>query len=509
MDQPIRKFSLRAKIADGIDCLSCRMKMLLMAGIMFILCGLLVVVLSALFVNQTKNQLVLAAETEIRELHHKATEDIKALIGEYQRQGVTVNSLRDVANNPEIKAQFRLLSHQDNVVLTALVNSDGTCIYQFGNDKKIHECTTRTGSSLQGFIPQSDEPLRWELNMVNMPAGVVGDRVPIMLNENTDQEKLLGYIEFGFEQTASIQRLQPLSKSISTSLMYMVILVLLFFGLALYSLYNLGLRQVALQKRMDDSQHLANIGTMASGLAHEIRNPLHAMNLHLEAVKDEIDDPRENSQEQVRNTVLRLQNQIGNMNTIVSNFMNFANPGRIELEPQRLACVMAEVIQLLKPDLQARNVEVSQMVDQDIWVQADPTAARQVATNILLNAAQAMEQSETRLITVRTQKKDQFVRLIFEDTGPGIPKGREETIFDLFMSTKKGGSGFGLAIAKRVMEAHGGSIIGENRTDSEGARFVLEFLQAEEPVESSNPEARSRKLDSKLVSTDFEEGFIG
>ncbi|MGF1573549.1 MAG: PAS domain-containing sensor histidine kinase [Sumerlaeia bacterium] len=509
MEEQVKRFSLKEKINEGIDCLSCRMKMFLMAGMMFILCGLMVVVLSALFVNHTKNQLVLAAESEIRELHHRATEDIKTIIEEYEQQGITVNSLRDVANNPEIKAQFRLLSHQDNVILTALVNSDGTCIYQFGDEKKLKDCPTRTGNSLQGFVPPSDEPLRWELNMVSLPTGVVADRVPIKLNENTADEKLLGYIEFGIEQTASIQRLQPLSNSISTSLMYMVILVLLFFGLALYSLYHLGLRQVALQKNADDAEHLANIGTMASGLAHEIRNPLHAMNLHLEAAKEEIDDPRPDSPEKVRDTINRLQNQIGNMNTIVSSFMNFANPGRIEPEPQLLPCLLAEVIQLLKPDLQARQVEVSQTIPKDLWIEADPTATRQVITNIVLNAAQAMEQSENRLISIRTQNKEKFVRIIFEDSGPGIPKGREDKIFDLFISTKKGGTGFGLAIARRVMEAHGGTIVAENRTDAPGARFVLEFKKSEEPVEGTHPEPNQRKRDSRLIASDFEEGVIG
>jgi signal transduction histidine kinase len=509
VENPIRKFSFKEKITEGIDCLSCRMKMFLTAGILFILCGLMVVVLSAFFVNHTKNQLVLAAEKEIRDLHNKATENIKTLIEDYEKQGVKVNSLRDVANNPEIKAQFRLLSQQDNVVLTALVNSDGTCIYQFGDEKKIHECPTRVGNTLQGFVPPSDEPLRWELNMVNLPTGVVGDRVQITINENTPQEKLLGYVEFGIEQNASLMRLQPLSETISTSLTYMVLLVLLFFGLALFSLYHLGLRQVALQKQADDDQHLANIGTMASGLAHEIRNPLHAMNLHLEAAKEEMDDPRENSQAQVRETIDRLQNQIANMNSIVSSFMNFANPGRIEPEPQRLACMIAEVAQLLKPDLEARRVEVNQAISQDLWVEADPTAARQVATNVILNAAQAMEKSTNRLITIRSQKKDNMVRLIFEDTGPGIPKGKENEIFDLFMSTKKGGSGFGLAIAKRVMEAHGGSIHGENRTDAEGARFVLEFVQAQDPETTPNSESQRRKLDSKLIATNFEDGMIG
>ncbi len=479
-----------------LPCMSCKMKMLLTTVVLFIFCGLVVVVLSAVVVNSMKNELVRAAETEIRELHMRATEDIRNIIEDYRAQGFEVNSLQDVANNPEIKAQFRLLSSQDNVVLTALVNSDGTCIYQYGDEKKLHECPTRSGSALQGFVPPSDEPLRWELNLIsNTASNVLSDRVPIKIDENTANEKILGYVEFGFEQNASILELKPLSQNISRSLMYMVALVLFFFGLALYALYRLGQRQIVLQKVADDAEHMANIGTMASGLAHEIRNPLHAMNLHLEAAREEMDDPRPDSPEKLRETINRLQNQIQNMNTTVSHFMNFANPGRIEPEPQQIACLVAEVIQLLKPDLESRRVEVEQAIAPELWINADPTASRQVITNVLLNAAQAMESSERRLISIRTQKKEQAIRLIFEDSGPGIPAGKEESIFDLFVSTKKGGSGFGLAIAKRIMQAHQGNIAGENRTDGPGARFVLEFREAAIPsADPGNPQSRQEIL---------------
>ena len=492
-----------------LPCMSCKMKMLLTTVVLFIFCGLVVVVLSAVVVNSMKNELVRAAETEIRELHMRATEDIRTIIEDYRAQGFEVNSLQDVANNPEIKAQFRLLSSQDNVVLTALVNSDGTCIYQYGDEKKLHECPTRSGSALHGFVPPSDEPLRWELNLIsNTGSSVVSDRVPIKIDENTANEKILGYVEFGFEQNASIMELKPLSQNISRSLMYMVALVLFFFGLALTALYRLGQRQIVLQKVADDAEHMANIGTMASGLAHEIRNPLHAMNLHLEAAREEMDDPRPDSPEKLRETINRLQNQIQNMNTTVSHFMNFANPGRIEPEPQQVSCLLAEVIQLLKPDLESRRVEVEQAIAPELWINADPTASRQVITNVLLNAAQAMESSERRLISIRTQKKDQAIRLIFEDSGPGIPAGKEESIFDLFVSTKKGGSGFGLAIAKRIMQAHQGNIFGENRTDGPGARFILEFREAANP--SADPgKPQSRRNDSKLVATNYEEGLIG
>ncbi|MDX1970937.1 MAG: HAMP domain-containing sensor histidine kinase [Candidatus Sumerlaeia bacterium] len=491
-----------------LPCMSCKMKMLLTTVVLFIFCGLVVVVLSAVVVNSMKNELVRAAETEIRELHMRATEDIRTIIEDYRAQGFEVNSLQDVANNPEIKAQFRLLSSQDNVVLTALVNSDGTCIYQYGDEKKLHDCPTRSGSALQGFVPPSDEPLRWELNLISSTSNIVSDRVPIKIDEDTANEKILGYVEFGFEQNASIMELKPLSQNISRSLMYMVALVLFFFGLALTALYRLGQRQIVLQKVADDAEHMANIGTMASGLAHEIRNPLHAMNLHLEAAREEMDDPRPDSPEKLRETINRLQNQIQNMNTTVSHFMNFANPGRIEPEPQQVSCLLAEVIQLLKPDLESRRVEVEQAIAPELWINADPTASRQVITNVLLNAAQAMESSERRLISIRTQKKEQAIRLIFEDSGPGIPAGKEESIFDLFVSTKKGGSGFGLAIAKRIMQAHQGNIFGENRTDGPGARFILEFREAANP--SADPgKPQSRRNDSKLVATNYEEGLIG
>ncbi|MBI5154767.1 hypothetical protein HZA57_05975 [Candidatus Poribacteria bacterium] len=261
----------------------------------------------------------------------------------------------------------------------------------------------------------------------------------------------------------------------------MVILVVACLALTIYLLYRAGLRHVQLQRRHDEVQHMASIGTMASGLAHEIRNPLHAMNLHLSAAADELDDPREGSPDHVRRIVGNVQRQIGSLNTILTNFMNYAMPTKLEAEPLRAAALVREVGLLLEPEFERRGVSFACDVPESAWIMADPSGVRQVLLNVLLNAAQALEEAPQREIRVELKNIETGrAHLTIDDTGPGLPPGKEEGIFDVFVSHRKGGTGFGLAIARRIMEELDGSIHGQTRTGG-GARFTLTFRAGHEP----------------------------
>lgn len=486
-------------LKERVQCLPCRTQTFLLATATFISVGFIVVLLSAIFVNQMKNQLITVAEMEIHDLHNRAILEIQKLVEAQEANGVQVNSLADVANDPEIRAQFRILSNQRDVVMTALISNDGTCIYQYGQEEQLHNCPkkTRPGNELKGLLPESNpgERLTFDFQVVGFPENVKAERVAV---ESGD--RLLGYVEYGIEPSAALQKLEPISKNISRSLSWMVGLVLSFFGIALFALHRVGNHHLELQSQHAESKKLATIGTMASGLAHEIRNPLHAMNLHLEAAKEEIDDPREDSTSKVRDTIHSVQRQITSLNGIVSNFMNFANPGRMEFEPNNLATLVNEVTNLLRPELDEKEIELSVDIDREIEIEADPTAARQVITNIILNAAQAMEFSDLRDLMIRASVKDGMVKICFQDTGTGIPKGKENEMFDLFYSTKKGGSGFGLAIAKRIMESHKGSIHAEN-AEQQGARILVSF-----PV---SKDKKAKQVDRQLLESDYEEGYIG
>lgn len=435
----------------------------------FLVASAVLVVASALVINSMKNQLVENARAEIRRQGEEASRNIAATL-----QGRQAQSLDEIARAPEVQAQLQVLSRSGDVVLVAMVDSAGKCvIQQRGADPLLdNKPIRRTGNRLDGALPDA-EGLTWSLEVMPMPEGVKAERVPIQ-----HQGQTMGWIEVGVAEDHLRARLDPISRMISGWLTVLVAVILAFLAVVLFLLNKIALRHVTLEREHAQAEHLASIGTLASGLAHEIRNPLHAMNLHLDAAREELEDPRPQSPEAAARIVGNVQNQIRSLNATLTNFMNYAVPGRLEKEVLPLAPLVGEVATLLAPEFAARQVSVERDVPDDAYIDADPTAVRQVLTNVLMNAAQVMEKATERRIVIRAEGREAGRwALHVDDTGPGLPPGKEQVIFDVFFSGRPGGTGFGLAIARRLMEAQGGSIAAVTRMEG-GARFTMVFAAA-------------------------------
>ncbi|MDK2972673.1 MAG: two-component system, NtrC family, sensor histidine kinase HydH [Candidatus Sumerlaeota bacterium] len=457
---------------------STRMRTLFTVTGMFLLCVSLIVLVSALIINRMKDELVEVAHEEANRIAEYSVAEIEKIVSEYEHEeGRPIGSLAEVANDPAVKAQLRIMSNNGAVVMSAMIDNEGNCFYQqFGGEEATDKCPLRKGQSLAGIIPASDKPLTWELEFREYPQGVKAERLPVRSGERT-----LGYVTYGLEKDLTLASLDPVSARIERSLIWMVLAVIGCLALAMAMLHIIWKRHHELQQVHAEAQHLANIGTLASGLAHEIRNPLHAMNLHLESAREELEDPRDNSPEFAAKTIGNVQRQIQSLNAIVSNFMNFALPSSLETEPIRLGSLLGEVATLMEPEFEERDARLIRDVPENAWINADQTAVRQVLTNILLNAAQALENVPRREVHVRAVALETGVwRLFVEDTGPGLPEGKAEEIFQVFVTGRRGGSGFGLPIARRIVEAHGGRIVGENRPEG-GARFVIDLPAAATP----------------------------
>lgn len=459
---------------------SLRFQTVVIAMALLLAFGVVAVVTSALLVNSLKNRMVGVAREEMRLLGEEASQQIQMVM---EREGAS--TLGEVANDPVVRAQLRILTADGSVVLAAMVDSDGNCIYQqFGNEQLLEDCPSRKAREVGGRLP-ANEDLTWNLQVRELPAGIDAERVPISAAGQT-----VGFIEYGMADSVKLARLDPISRHITTSLSIMAVLVAGFLGLTVFLLYRVANRHIELQRSHDEAQQMAVVGSMASGLAHEIRNPLHAMNLHLEAALDEVNDPREDSYEQVGNVITRVQGQIANLNAILTNFMNYAMPGRIEQEPARLAALVGEVAMTLGPDIDSHGVSVERRIPDDAWVEVDPTAIRQVFTNIILNAVQVMDKVPERKLSISAERQGHHWVLFVDDSGPGIPEGEEARIFEAFVSHRAGGSGFGLSIAKRIIEEHGGTILASTRPEG-GARFAMQ-LPVADPAENPRGAANHR-----------------
>jgi len=223
-----------------------------------------------------------------------------------------------------------------------------------------------------------------------------------------------------------------------------------------------------LQAVMDHSATLSRLGEMAAGVAHEIRNPLNAITLHLEPLRNGGGDP-----ESVREAVASTKAQIARLDRAVSGFLKVAKLQRLSLtrfDPVRMA---GDVVSFLAPEATMAGLELKLETGDGVGeINGDPEVLRQALLNLVKNAIQALPSADG-LVTVSCRRDNGKVHLAVRDTGPGIDPAELPRVFDLYMTTKKGGSGVGLAFVRQAVEMHRGSV----HVDSEQGRGTVMTLR--------------------------------
>jgi len=223
-------------------------------------------------------------------------------------------------------------------------------------------------------------------------------------------------------------------------------------------LWKIFRRHLERERTHEKLDRMAYIGTLASGLAHEIRNPLNALSLNLDVVGEEITDPQPSSSERTSKILDLIKSEIRRLNSTLTNFLQYALPTSGRMQMTDVVAVLQETATLLEPDMRQRHVQYRFEGERSCATLADPVALRQVFWNVLLNAVQALEERNERRIVASCRVEGGECRIEIRDTGPGVPADRREQVFEVFHSTRPGGSGFGLAIARQVVTRHGGSI---------------------------------------------------
>jgi two-component system C4-dicarboxylate transport sensor histidine kinase DctB len=199
---------------------------------------------------------------------------------------------------------------------------------------------------------------------------------------------------------------------------------------------------------------MAYIGTLASGLAHEIRNPLNALRLNMQMLEEDLG---RRSGRGTESKILSItQSEINRLERLATDFLSYARPRPLELEEVSAVDLLTSVRDVLAADVAAKGVTVS-LEDRSggATLRVDPAQMKQLLLNLVQNAITAAESTartgEVRLVA---RRHDRNVLLEVVDNGRGIPAAEQARIFDLFYSTRKGGTGLGLAIVKRIAQAH-------------------------------------------------------
>lgn len=213
----------------------------------------------------------------------------------------------------------------------------------------------------------------------------------------------------------------------------------------------------ALEARLKEAEHLSKIGTLASGIAHEIRNPLNFINLtidHLLTVSAPTDPA---ASMRFKAAIDGIKSEIKRLDSMVTNFLNFGRPLKLSLAPASVPDIIDETALLLAGSCSEQKIRLSINHESGLpLVFADYKHIKTCFMNLFLNAMQAMPQGGS--LTASSMRGRGFVSIKIKDTGAGIAPENLERIFEPYFTTKDAGIGLGLALTRRIIEEHGGSV---------------------------------------------------
>ena len=229
---------------------------------------------------------------------------------------------------------------------------------------------------------------------------------------------------------------------------------------------------IRLHEQAERRKRLALIGTMAAGVAHEIKNPLASIKGAAQFVQKELEGLE--TKNEARDYLKLMVDEVDRLNGVVESFLTYARPFEPKRQDVPLDRFLADLVRLQSASL-PDGVKLESSFDPDLSpVWADPAHLTHAVSNVLRNAIEAVGEGGTVTVTTRpvTTALRSYVAIDVADTGPGITRDALDRIFQPFFTTKSKGTGLGLAIAHRIMEVHGGDLRAEN-VEPRGCRFTF------------------------------------
>jgi signal transduction histidine kinase len=220
-----------------------------------------------------------------------------------------------------------------------------------------------------------------------------------------------------------------------------------------------------LEQQLDFSSRLAAISRLTGGVAHEIKNPLNAMALHLEVLRGKLDGQQPE--------IEVIGREIKRLDTVVKTFLNFNKPVDLNYMPIDFNDLVKQVLALVSVDANAKHVALKTVLQaEELWINGDADLLMQAILNVINNGMEAMADGGT--LTIRTSAEGGQCQLTVSDAGPGIPHEIQNRVFQLYFTTKETGTGIGLATTFRVVQLHNGTIDFTSE-HGKGTTFRLRF----------------------------------
>jgi PAS domain S-box-containing protein len=226
-----------------------------------------------------------------------------------------------------------------------------------------------------------------------------------------------------------------------------------------------------LSSHLSYSQKLAALGKLTSGVAHEIKNPLNAMVIHVALLREKLSKTTPEAQ----SSLDTLEQEIRRLDRVIQGFLKFTRPEDLQLTSVELPELLEEVVRLIAAEAESTGVRVETRFDGELpAVYGDRELLQQVFLNLVRNALDAMPDGGR--LELEARQNEEAVEVLVSDDGVGIEPDLKDRIFDLYVTTKSKGSGIGLSVVYRIVQLHGGEITVES-TKGEGARFQVRLPQ--------------------------------
>ena len=357
----------------------------------------------------------------------------------------------------EVVDVVRVLDQEQRVVYQSTrIERYGEEVAPTISDDELPEIVTETVGT-QTTFDVVEMPVQ-ELPVVEVPVGNVGT------------------FSIGLRRESIEQRLESLRADLFRQASSIGALTLLLFGAAAALIISLLRRSQKFQEQAKEAEQLAYVGTLASGLAHEIRSPLNSLNLNMQMLEEEME-----AGEQGRHRLLQItRSEISRLERLVTDFLSYARPRSADLEVVEAGELLRHAAEIVEGTAASQGSRL--VVDdrgREASVSVDPGQVNQMLLNLIDNALHAVsgrEGSEVRLVV--EPPEDGHVRLGVEDNGSGMSAEQIARAADVFYSERRGGTGLGLAIVDRIARNHGGALQIESRPGRTSAMVRLPLAAA-------------------------------
>ncbi len=213
------------------------------------------------------------------------------------------------------------------------------------------------------------------------------------------------------------------------------------------------------EARLRRSESLASMTTMAAGIAHEIKNPLAAMQIHLQLLQKAFSKKGSLTLKDSERYIAVLEEEIAHLNGIAVDFLFAVKPMNVNLRRADINTVCKDLIAFIEPELNENNIKIDTKFDTYLpKLDLDPNYLKQAFLNIVKNAIDAMKNCETKELKLYTKLDGNFVSVVITDTGKGIDSEKVSKIFEPYFTTKDTGTGLGLTVVYKVIKEHRGDI---------------------------------------------------